>query len=83
MELVDWTGRRLRVDKRGAIPADTPEILTRLNMDPKHWVYLTRDFESPYKTLGGCACNIRQACQQLGKSWVHGLRRCTEVFPET
>lgn len=83
LELVDWTGRILRDDKRGAIPAELPAILTRLNMDARHWVTLTRDFESPFKTLVGCAHNIRQACAQMGKSWVHGLRRCAEVFAET
>ena len=36
LELVDWTGRILRDDKRGAILAATPEILSRLNIDKKH-----------------------------------------------
>jgi len=67
LELVDWTGRILRDDKRGSIPADLPDILIRLNMDARHWVSLTRDFESPFKSMVGCAQNIRQACEQLGK----------------
>jgi hypothetical protein len=83
LELVDWTGRILREDKKGAIPANTPGILNRLNIDSKHWIYLTKDFESPFKTLVGCAHNVRQACEQLGKSWVHGIKQCSEVFPET
>ena len=82
LELVDWTGRILRDDKRGAIPTNTPEILSRLNIDTKHWIYLTRDFESTFKTLVGCAHQVRQACEQLGKCWVHGLKRCAEVFPD-
>ncbi len=44
LELVDWTGRILRDDKRGAIASETPEILTRLNIETKHWIYLTKDF---------------------------------------
>ncbi len=83
LELVDSTGRILRDDKRGSIPADLPAILTRLNMDARHCVSLTRGFESPFKSLVGCAHNIRQACEQMGRSWGHGLRRCAEVFPET
>jgi hypothetical protein len=81
LELVDWTGRILRDDKRGAIPATTPEILSRLNIDTKHWAYLTRDFESPFKSLVGCAHQVRQACEQLGKCWVHGLKRCEKFSP--
>jgi hypothetical protein len=83
LELVDWTGRILRDDKKGYIPEHIPEILTRLNIEPKHWIYLTKDFESPFKTLVGSVFNIRQACEQMGKSWVHGIKRCAEVFPET
>ncbi len=73
LELVDWTGRILRNEKKGSIPENTPPILTRLNIDNKHWIALTKDFESPFKTLVGCAHKIRQACEQMGKQWVHGL----------
>jgi hypothetical protein len=83
LELVDWTGRILRDDKRGSIPEEIPEILERLNIDPSHWVHLTKDFESPFKSLVGSAYRIKQACQQMGKCWVHGIRRCSEVFPDT
>ena len=81
LELVDWTGRNLREDKRGAIPGNTSDILTRLNIDTRNWLYLRRDFESPFKNLVGCAHKVRQACEH--KQWVHGLKRCAEVFPDT
>ncbi|MCP4486437.1 MAG: hypothetical protein GY820_03825 [Gammaproteobacteria bacterium] len=42
----------------------------------------TKDFESPFKTRVGSVNNSRQACEQLGKAWVHGIRQCAEVFPE-
>jgi hypothetical protein len=51
--------------------------------NPNHWVHLTKDFESPFKSLVGSAYRIKQACQQMGKCWVHGIRRCSEVFPDT
>jgi hypothetical protein len=78
-----WTGRILRDDKKGYIPKHLPDILTRLNIDPRHWVYLTKDFESPFKSPVGSAYKIRQACEQMGKNWVHGVKRCAEVFPDT
>ncbi len=83
LELVGWTGRILRDDKKGYIPDHLPDILTRLNIDPRHWVYLTKDFESPFKSLVGSAYKIKQACEQMGKNWVHGVKRCAEVFPDT
>jgi len=32
LELVDWTGRAIRENKPGFIPADVPPILTRLGV---------------------------------------------------
>jgi REP element-mobilizing transposase RayT len=81
LELVDWTGRILRDDKRGAIPESTPKILQQLNIDPKHWCYLSKNFESQFKSLVGTSYHIKQACEQLGKQWVHGIRACEKFFP--
>lgn len=41
-ELVDWTGRIVRDDKRGYIDANTPRILELLDLDPDFWVELVR-----------------------------------------
>ncbi len=35
LALVDWTGRAIRDDKRGAIDNSLPSILVRLNLSPK------------------------------------------------
>ena len=42
LELVDWSGRIIREDKSGYIPDNVPTILQRLDMDARHWVYLSR-----------------------------------------
>jgi len=76
LELVDWSGRQLHPNKRGAIAADTPPILKRLDISPKHWLYLSRNFESRFKRLVGSAEVVRQVCAQQNKRWVHGLRDC-------
>ena len=80
LELVDWTGRILREDKRGAIPEHIPPILQRLDIDARHWLYLTKHFESPFKNLVGTACHVRKACDELGKRWTHGIRHCETLF---
>ena len=35
LDLVDWTGRMIRKDKRGAISTDLPPILERLSIEPR------------------------------------------------
>ena len=38
LELVDWSGRAVRVDKKGSILEATPPILVRLEIDPDEWL---------------------------------------------
>jgi REP element-mobilizing transposase RayT len=80
LELVDWSGRMIREDKRGYISSSTPPLLQRLDIDARHWLYLTRSFESPFKNLVGTAYNVRKACRELGKNWVQGIRQCETLF---
>lgn len=83
LELVDWTGRIIREDKRGYIPDNMPDILQRLNLDTKHWLYLSEHFESPFKHLVGAAHSVRQACEETGRQWAQGIRQCERLFSST
>ena len=76
LELVDWSGRCLREGKRGVPDNRLPPILERLQIDPRHWLYLNRHFESCFKTLVGSAQAVRSVCEQLGKCWAQGIRDC-------
>jgi REP element-mobilizing transposase RayT len=49
LELVDYTGRMLKPNKRGAISALLPPILTRLNLNSKQWLEQATTFESCYQ----------------------------------
>ncbi len=48
LELVDYTGRAMRPDKRGAISRQLPPILIRLNLDEKSWLQNATQFEKDY-----------------------------------
>jgi hypothetical protein len=81
LELVDWTGRRIREDKRGAIDENLPPILERLNIESKHWLFLTRHFESRFKGLVGTAYQLKRVCEKLGYQRTPGLKNCKTYFP--
>ena len=81
LELVDWTGRIFREDKRGAIDDTLPPILERLNIEPKHWLYLTKHFESRFKGLVGTAYQLKTVCEKLGYQRVPGMKNCKTYFP--
>ena len=80
IELVDWSGRILREDKKGAIPEASPAILQRLQLDARNWCYLTRHFEHPFKHLVGAAHHVRSACEALGQRWAQGISQCERLF---
>jgi hypothetical protein len=46
LELVDWTGRIIRNDKRGFIDNALPPILSRLQISPEQWHLNTTQFEA-------------------------------------
>ena len=68
LELVDWTGRVIRDDKRGAISATTPPMLQRLNISTNHWIELTTKFEQRFKGIAGSAHSIKALCAHFGLS---------------
>lgn len=73
---LDWTGRALRDDKRGAIPESYPPMLDRLKVSPKHWLYTSQHFESRFKGLVGTAFRLKHACEQLGYQRTPGRGSC-------
>ncbi len=53
LQLVDWTGRQLRLDKPGQIPLHLDPILTRLDCSPETWLDLVRNFRRRFRTEAG------------------------------
>jgi REP element-mobilizing transposase RayT len=80
LELVDWTGRQIRENKRGHIDSETPPILQRLNLQTEHWLYLTQHFQSSFKSLVGPVIQVRAACRHLGWKKCHSLSMCRSLL---
>ena len=81
LQLVDWTGRILRDDKRGSISESLPPILERLNIPAHQWLYSTRHFESRFKCFVGTASNLKDTCLAKGLKRIQGLSACSTAFP--
>jgi putative transposase len=51
--LIDWTGRAIREDKKGAIPSHLQPILTRLKVKPDKWVQFATSFQQKFAHFAG------------------------------
>ncbi len=82
LELVDWSGRAVRADKKGFIPGSMPPILSRLSIAPDPLLrYLSRQ-ENGFCQVTGKAASIRTAVHQLGASFLKGISAANRLFPQ-
>ncbi len=78
IELVEWTGRVVRSDKRGSIDDSLPPILKRLGLEPSDWVIFATDLESQFGNWVGSPSQLSQASDTVGQQWIctcEGSRR--------
>jgi len=80
LELLDWTGRQVRADKRGAIPAHLAPILDRLHIRPDRWLETVTDFNALFGRIAGRTQNIVQAAERLHRRWLFGASAAAQVF---
>ena len=72
LRLVDWSGRAVREDKRGAIPDHLPPILSRLGIQPDVYVRTLRRSDYPMQRAIGRLTAMREAARALGQSFLKG-----------
>ena len=73
LQLVDWTGRAVRDDKRGAIPADMQPIFQRMGLNQEEWLEIVQNFGRRYRLAAGAVDRLKHFGQQLGRYWLQGI----------
>jgi len=81
LELVDWTGRCVRRDKRGAIAGELPSILERINIQPDHWQALMQPRGNVFASAIGRIDALRLYAETLGQRWCQGMTASQALFP--
>ena len=59
-ELLDWTARQVRADKRGATPAGLAPLFERLGIHEQTWIDLVNDFGRLFYVVAGRPQNIEE-----------------------
>ncbi len=78
--LVDWTGRAVREDGRGAIPSHIQPVLQRLGVNEHNWVNNTRYFGSRFHRALGRINRIRQFAVRVDQKWISGFNQAAEFY---
>jgi hypothetical protein len=65
VELVDDTGRQVRKDKRGAIPAQEPPALKKLSLSPDHWTRQVKGVGSGFWRVVGAADAVEEKARAM------------------
>ena len=72
IELIDWTGRAIREDKRGVIPEGAPPILSRLGLTASGWLKYVPDVEKRFTHAVGSRDSLKRLAEQFKRSWLRG-----------
>ena len=79
LRLLDWTGRQVRRDKQGAIPASLSPILERLGVGGS-WVQSVVHFGRWFHRAVGRADRLAEEAARRGKRWFQGLGHSRTAF---
>ena len=80
LSLLDWTGRQVRQDKRGSIPAELAPILERLQIVEEQWFETVLNFGRTFRTAAGRIDSLAAEAVRRGRRWLQGMRASRRQF---
>jgi len=81
LELIDWAGRVIREDKRGAISRHAPPILQRLGLDAERYLaHLAGQGHLENPMVIGRYEKIKQLADVLGRRFIKGLGEAKRLY---
>jgi len=83
LDLIDRTGRILRSDKRGAIPAKTRTTLESLYINEEAWVESVSQFEYRRGDAIGADRALKHYTHNLATHWLRGQWAIQQLYRQT
>ncbi|MBL4830483.1 MAG: transposase [Aliivibrio sp.] len=74
LEIVDWSGKQINPNKRGAIEAAAPPVLQQLKIEQKEWLKLCTTLEKSRASLVGEVKSYAHAIHKLQRKRHTGLK---------
>jgi hypothetical protein len=69
LELVDVTGRMIKEEKRGAIPAHLSPMLSRLELRVETWVSSVEGYRTIFQRMAGRRDRLAERAKEAGRKW--------------
>jgi len=82
LELIDWTGRAIRHDKKGYIDNQQPKLLNELGITPDAWLTSAKKFRRQYSGISGrwdSMCEFKN--QHNSGKWCKGKASSQTLHP--
>jgi hypothetical protein len=80
LSLLDWTGRQIRDDKRGSIPAELAPILDRLGLNGTKLPEVVAGFAKQFHSAVGRVESLIAYAERAGRRWIAGVRQAAVAF---
>jgi hypothetical protein len=80
LDLVDTMGRAVHPSKRGAIPASTPPLLSRLGMDAEAFIASADHFFKDFASAVGTPAKLIELAAHRQQRCLRGLAAAKRVF---
>ena len=81
LELIDWTGRSIRDDKKGFILANQPKLLQQMGVNAEAWLDNSNDFMEHYTNVSGKWSRMCSFQQHFGGRWCKGKVASQRLHP--
>ena len=82
LELIDWTGRAMRLDKKGYIDNKRPKMQNELGITPDTWLTSAKEFRRQYSGISGrwdSMCELKK--QHNSGKWCKGKVSSQALHP--
>ena len=80
LSLLDASGRILRGDDSGSIPAHLEPILDRLGVRVSRWTSLISSYHEQFGHVVGAVDRLAERAIQAGRRWYRGKSNCAASF---
>ena len=80
LQLLDWTGRQIRSDKRGAMPANLEPLFERLGISTELWVDCVVNFRKWFRSSVGRPKSMEAAAEIRGHNRAISINSARRAF---